>query len=126
MGVSGSMDDYKRNFTVTHIWGDGLHTLKQFLGFQQCKGMDFGSPACDLIAALIPVTPSESRYHPLPFVEGNDLQEDFRGFAFLSLWWGPCVTISQDPGIFVTQASGLLDVESSNIARKNAVGHGML
>lgn len=60
VGVSGSMDDSKRNFTVTHIWGDGLHTLKQFLGFQQCKGMYFGSPACDLIAALILVSPSES------------------------------------------------------------------
>lgn len=86
--------------------------------------MYFGSPACDLIAALILVTPSESRYYPLPFVEGNDLQEDFLGFLFL--WWGPCVTIPQDPGIFVTQASGLLDVGSPNIARKNAVGHGML
>lgn len=110
-------------FTVTHIWGDGLHTLKQFIGFQQCKGICFGSPACELMAALIPVTTSGSRYYPLPFEEWNGLQEDFWDFAFLSLWWGPGVIIPQDPGIFVTQASGLLHVESPNVARKGAVGN---
>lgn len=113
-------------FTVTHIWGDGLHTLKQLKGFQQCKGICFGSPACELIAALIPATTSGSRYYPLPFEEWNDLQEDFWDFSFLSLWWGPGVTIPQDPGIFVTQASGLLDVESQMLQGKVLLETGML